>query len=320
MAVITVTNLSNQTVLIQEGYVQLAPGGVSTFERFLPDLEKMDDLMKLFIAGTIDISVAPSPEDLRWRNFLGYDEVTRSWAFQSNATTQYAGGFYDFSSSPDDFAPAITFGTAGAGVAAHIAIITGAVTVDEVTVRVTGTSITDAGVQTIGDTDDIVIPAGTAADSYFETKKFQGEVSIETISGTAISCNYGWTKYHDWNNQDFELLGFECLWESDSTDSASDIVLFHHKTTGWTYNGAGVPTPPTPVASRSIDHAGQNDQRVGAGAWKRSGLSVQVHGDTSEGVLFCVTSGNLGVGALSFRIMSLEVSLRKLPLGHLDHP
>jgi hypothetical protein len=234
--------------------------------------------------------------------------TSKVWPFQTNETTQYAGGFYEFAATDNDFSPSIMFGDAGVGVAAHFLVVLGAVTVDTLTIRVSGTSITDAGVQTVSDSEDIVIPADTAVDSYFETaKKWNGEVTVEAVSGTAVTANYGWSKYHDFGNTNFRVTGLEALWESDSTDSDSDIVLIHHKADGWTFNSGTEPTPPAPIASRSTDHAGQDTHRVGPGAWKRADLEVDIGGADSEGILFCVTSGSLGVGTLSFRTMSLEV-------------
>lgn len=235
---------------------------------------------------------------------------TRSWSFQTNTTTGYAGGFYDFAGSASDF-NSVSFGTVNAARAAHLLIVTGAVPGSTTTIQVTGTSITDAGVRTPSDTENLVVVASTAIDSYFETtKKWNGQVTINRLSGTAIFCNYGWAKYHDSQNLNFVVLGFECLWDSDSTDSTSDIELRHHTDTGWTYNFGAPPVPPTAIASRSGDYIAENTQQVGEGAWKRSNLGLAVTGSGVGGILFEVTSGSTGGGALSFRQMSLEVSLR----------
>lgn len=238
--------------------------------------------------------------------------LARNWAFETNATVGYAAGFYEHASSDDNFSPAVNFGTANVPKSAHVFVVTGAVPANEVTIRVTGTSIDDNGTRIESDTDDIVIPAGTAANSYFEVKKFNGVVSIETISGTPIACNYGWSKYHDANNNDFELIGLECLWESDATDSGSNIELIHHRADGWTFNGGASATPPTPVVSRAGDFGAENVNAVGPGAWKRADLSTIVRGSEAEGLLFRVTSGSTGIGSLSFRKLDLELTIRPL--------
>jgi hypothetical protein len=122
------------------------------------------------------------------------------------------------------------------------------------------------------------------------------------------NCNYGWSKYFDLQNQDFTVVGLECLWESDSTDSSSNIELRHHTSTGWTFNGGAAPTPPTPVAARATDYGTENTQEVGQGAWKRANLSLSVNGADSEGIMFEITSGSTGVGNLSFRNMTLQIT------------
>lgn len=235
--------------------------------------------------------------------------TTRSWTFQTNEAVQYVGGFYDFSGTDNDFSPSVNFGDPNYGKAAHVLFVLGGATVDELTIRVTGTSITDGGVQTPADTEDIVIPSATPLNSYFETsKKFNGQVTISVVSGTPVTMNYGWAKYHDFANQNFKVTGLECVWESDSTDSGSDIQLIHHKATGWTFNVGADPTPPA-LAARSIDHAGNDTHAVGPGAWKRTNLDQLVNGADSEGILFCIASGSTGLGSLSFRLLTCEVSL-----------
>jgi hypothetical protein len=242
---------------------------------------------------------------------------THSWGSQTNQTTQYVGGFYEFFVGNNDFSPSVNFGTVNSPMSAHIFVVTGAVTVDEVTIRVTGTSIDDNGVRTATDTADIVIPAGTPADSYFEAKKFLGQVAIETVAGTAVQCNYGWSKYFDDGNTDFQLLGFEALWESDSTDATSNIELLHHKATGWTYNVGAAPTPPTPLASRSVDLDPEDVHEVGPGAWKRTNIDTRIQGSKKEGILWRVTSGTTGIGTLSFRLLNIGVDMRNVSQGSL---
>lgn len=247
----------------------------------------------------------------------GFTRIINNWSFSTNSTApEYAGGFYTFASTDDDFSPLINFGDVNKAVGAHFFVVTGAVPVDNVQITVTGTSVNDAGVRVAADSEIITIPTGTVADSYIETSlKWNGELDIETTAGTAITCNYGFSKYHDFNNQDFKILGFEALWSSDASDSSSNIELIHHTSEGWTFNSGSTPDPPTPIASRSVDYAPEDEQRVGQGAWKRSNINAEVNGADSEGVLFRITSGSTGVGALSFRNLSLEISVELLPFG-----
>ena len=177
-------------------------------------------------------------------------------------------------------------------------LVLGALTVDELTIRVTGTSITDAGVRSAADAEDIVIPDATGADAFFETtKKWIGQVTITVVSGTAKPCNYGWAKYWDNHNTDFRVTGLEATWLGGANDAAPDIQLLHHKATGWTFNAAAEPTPPTPIASMDTDHGAESQIVNGeVGAWKRSNLSVDVDGALSEGVIWkIVTSANRAI-------------------------
>jgi hypothetical protein len=226
----------------------------------------------------------------------------KAWSFNSPAGasgTFYAGGFYEFSSTVDNFNPSINFGTANNSKAAHFMIVLGEQTVDELTIRVTGTSITDTAVRTTSDTQDIVIPSGTPVDTYYETsKKWLGQVAIVVVSGTAKNCNYGFCKYWDNNNVDFTVLGLEVTWLAGASDANPNILLYHHKTTGWTYNALAAPTPPTALAAMATDHVTEKVLTNGeAGAWKRTDLTQVVTGSQSEGIIWSyVTTANKAFG------------------------
>ncbi|MES0339854.1 MAG: hypothetical protein ABUK15_07345 [Anaerolineales bacterium] len=216
------------------------------------------------------------------------------WSFSSpsgSSGTFFWGGFYLNSGTANDFSAGPSFGTANASYAAHFFIVLGADTVDELTLTVTGTSINDTAVRTTSDTQNIVIPISTSANAYYETsKKWIGAVVITVASGTAKTCDFGFSKYWDANNSDFTVKGLEVTWLGGANDTAPDIQLIHHKTTGWTYTGSGA-TYPTALASMATDHVTEkqivNNQD---GAWKRSNLDVAVLGSASEGTLFAVTT------------------------------
>jgi hypothetical protein len=146
--------------------------------------------------------------------------------------------------------------------------------------------------------------------SYFEFKKFIGEVTIEAIAGTPVVCNYGWSKYYDANNQDFCVVGLECLWQSDAGDAVSDIELIHHRADGWTFNPGAEADPPPPLASRAGDLSPENDNHVGEMAWKRANIETLIRGSQAEGVIFRITSGSTGLGSLSYRMLNIELTLR----------
>jgi hypothetical protein len=128
------------------------------------------------------------------------------------------------------------------------AVFAGDGTVDtgQVGLRVTGTTVTDSGTRTTTDTqvitEDITSPA---LDAYVETtKKFIGAVTYElyVVSGSptaySVSFNYGLAKYEDFGNRDFMITDLEIGGLGGANDTAAEIVLLHHKTTGWSYSAA----------------------------------------------------------------------------------
>jgi len=222
----------------------------------------------------------------------------KSWSFDSPSGasgTFYFGGYYDFAGTHNNFNPAVNFGTANASYAAHFFVVLGVQTVDQLTLRITGTSMDDEATRTAGDTEDIVIPNATAVDTYYETtKKWLGQVAISVVSGTAQNCNYGWCKYWDNNNNDFVVVGLEATWLGGANDATPDIRLRHHKSSGWTYNAGSTPTPPTALSSMNTDHVTEiqvvNNEH---GAWKRDDLSTTVSGSGIEGTIIeIVTTAN----------------------------
>ena len=284
-----------------KSYVVAIPGNGMVDSNYAVD-HTLSDLP----SGVFPASYAPKVD--RTPTTFGFETDgqgghTRNWAFSTNATDGWAGGFYEFDSGNDDFSVAATWGTAGKSYAAHVGFVQGAVSANEITIRVTGTSIDDATGETLADTEDIVISAG-AANRYFETaKKWNGQVTIVTIAGTAVAFNHGWVKYWDHQNRDFVVTGLEALWDSDSASPGSDIALIHHSSAGWTYQASGGPLH-SHVAERSADHT-DDDNDLGYGAWKKTGLSVAVNGRNSEGILFHITSAGTGLGSQSFRSLNL---------------
>ena len=234
----------------------------------------------------------------------------KSWTFDSPAGgfgTFYFGGFYEFASTDNDFSGGPTFGTANASKAAHFFTVLGATTVDELTIRVTGTSIDDQGNRATSATEDIVYGNGIAANTYKETtKKWLGTITITVLSGTAKTCNYGFCKYWDNNNRNFVVLGLEATWLGGANDASPNIKLRHHKATGWTFSGGNPPTPPTELGAMATDHSTE-DQVIKDenGAWKRDNLSTAIVGDNGEGTMFeVVTTQNktFELGNLLLRI------------------
>lgn len=220
----------------------------------------------------------------------------KAWGFRSQDAgtgTSYVGGFYIFNSGNNDFTSQQTLGTANVSYAAHALLVLGEDTVDDLTIRISGASITDGGVRNGSDTEDIIFSHPALANAYAETsKKWLGQITIDHISGTAKQCNWGYCKYWDNNNADFRVLGLEATWRGGANDSDPDIQLLHHKATGWTYNAGATPTPPTAIASMKTDHTPDHEVANNIeNAWKRNDLSTIVSGGNGEGTIIALVVG-----------------------------
>ena len=228
-----------------------------------------------------------------------------------NITTQglgaspdvYAAGFYEAPAADADLTQASltqTLGTANKSEAAHAFIVASGVgTTDgsDLVITVTGISITDAGVRNDSDSEVIVADAtAMSINEYFETaKKWLGQVTytISSTAGTtyAATFNYGFCKYDDFGNRDFKVTDFEAVGLAGANDTNADIILFHHSSTGWTYNASAFVPGGTKICQLSTDHS-DDDQLVSSEhfTYKRSVLSTTVSGSDAEGVIALITS------------------------------
>lgn len=233
---------------------------------------------------------------LKW----GANASTRAFTFSSPSGgfgVTYAGGHYRFGSSDDDFNPGINFGTANGAYGDHIFLVAAAgdsLGTDTV-VRINGTTINDLGVRSAGVNVDLTLDDAGAAGAMYETsEKWLGQVSITKLSGPDLLCNYGGAKYWDDNNENFKVEGVDVTWLGGANDASANLILRHHKPTGWTYNAAAEPTPPTPIDTMNTDYVTEINVINGEeGAWKRTNLSELVDGSADEGILIeIVTSAN----------------------------
>lgn len=259
---------------------------LNAFNAFQEDVVRASEASAAFIA-LLESQIKDLEEQLKVKR-----SSEKSWGFRSpqgSTDIVYAGGFYQHSGAANDFSAGPTFGTANASYAAHFFVVLGAATVDILTLTVTGTSINDDGTRVAADSQNIVIPSGAPVDSYYETpKKWLGTVTITVASGTAKTCDFGFSKYWDNNNSDFSIEGLEVTWLAGANANV-DIKLCHHKgapgNRDWTYTGSGA-TPPTAIATLAGDHSTE-DQVVNdeCGAWKRSNLDVFINGGGADGIL-----------------------------------
>ena len=210
--------------------------------------------------------------------------------------TFYFGGYYDYAGAANDFNPSVNFGTANSSYAAHFFAVcaAGGAGGTDTVIRVSGTSIDDSATRTGSDTEDITIDDAGAAGAYYEGKKWIGQIAIVKVSGPDLLCNYGLAKYWDNSNSDFRVTGLEVSWVGGANDAGPNVILRHHRASGWTYNAGAAPSPPAGIASLQGDHVTEYQVVNGEpGAWKRTDLNTTVDGDDSEGTIWeVVTTAN----------------------------
>lgn len=223
------------------------------------------------------------------------------------AGTYYTDGFYRASTNAKiatQASPTQNYGTAGVAYAARAFVVCGGaggvVGGGTVALRVSGTSITDAGVRTPGDTEDIIPDiTAVALNQYLQTtKKWVGQISFAlTITAGApaaynLDFNYGFARYQNVLSSDFTIICFEGTGLAGATDAGFNVELLHHKATGWTYNnGAFSPGSLPAIFNLQTVHAGDDNLNNGDPfSFKRSGLAVAVAGSTGEGFLIRVTT------------------------------
>lgn len=233
---------------------------------------------------------------------------TRDYSFTTQGLgngTYYRGGFYRAPAASvtlTQASPTQTFGTANIAYSAHGFVVCGGVgTVNTgvVGLRITGTSITDEGVETVSDADTIITDITTTSlNKYFEGKKFSGIITFQLIvmSGSpttySLTFNYGYAKYEDAGNRNFYVTGLECVGLAGANDAGFNIELLKHDETGWTYNASAFVPGGDVIASLITDLPIKND--IGTGlpfAWKRSDLTEYVKSSNAdEGVIYRITT------------------------------
>lgn len=223
-------------------------------------------------------------------NFKSFDT---GWSFVSPAGssgTFYVGGFYLLPATSYTPAGGTALGTANSAYHAHAFLVLGAASTDMV-VRFTGTSVDEAGNRTPGYTYDIDTSGG-ATNDYFETPtKWVGQVSVSLLSGTGVIINHGFCKYWDNQNSDFRITGLEVTGRAGANDTNPNFGIIRHQPTGWTYGGVSGAIPPAYVADMQTDYVTEYQFVNGEHfAWKRIGLSEEINGSGSEGLICVVTT------------------------------
>jgi len=214
----------------------------------------------------------------------------------------YLNGFYLFSGTDANLTqagPTQTFGTANAGHAGHAFFVFGAGATDgiNITITVSGTSIDDDGVRTAGDSEVLYTGpvAGLTLDDYLETAlKWLGTVTYTlTSDGVNFTCdfNYGFCKYHDYDNHNFYVKWVEFTGLADANDTGFDIEVLHHAATDWTYAASGFVPTDAAICQRSVDYVTEKSIIGGEDfAYKRVNLNQFVEGSAKEGFIIRITT------------------------------
>jgi hypothetical protein len=236
------------------------------------------------------------------------------------AGTYWSHGFYQApaaSASLSEVSTTQNYGTANVAYGAYAFIVAsgpGSTDAGTVSIEVSGTSITDAGVRTAADTEVLVPDITTmATHDYFQTdKKWIGQITYTLVPAGGASTfnaifNYGLAKYQTMGGIEFEVTDFEVTGLAGANDSAFECELLLHDENGWTYNGAAFVPGGTTIAVLNTDY-GAEDQ-LGSGdyfSWVRNNLSqvVDSTGVWPDGVIVKVVVGQTdAVKFANIRIM-----------------
>jgi hypothetical protein len=254
---------------------------------------------------------------MSYLNYLTYIPFS-FYGGDSVAGTYYRAGYYKAPVSDANLtqaSPTIVLGSVNVSYATHaFAVSGGNGTTDagDLVLTASGTSITDAGVRTSTDSEQVVPNAlSSPINTYYETiKKWIGAVTWTLTSSTGPNFSYtfnaGFAKYEDFGNKDFVVSGFQVVGDAGVNDSGFNVELLHHKAAGWTYHATAFVPGSSVLANMNTDHGAEKDLFSGDGfAYKRTNLSTAIGGNDSEGVIVRITTGT----ANSINNMDITVAI-----------
>lgn len=262
--------------------------------------------------GVLYFKQSGSASNTGWQA-VGGTPTYKSYSLSNpgNSGTFYVGGHYAYDAADANLtiggAVTQTFGTAGEAHGSHAFCVAAGAGGADLVLTVTGVSITDAGVKNDTDSEIIVADADAATtDEYFETsKKWLGQITY-TLTGAAGSFdfNYGFVKYEDFGNRDFTITDFEGTGECRANETGLNIELLYHEATAFIYDAAAFIPNQTALISLATDYGTNNDVANGDGfAYKRTGLTTAVNGDSGEGLIIRVTTAvNNSINDASFHV------------------
>lgn len=257
-----------------------------------------------------------SDNSLRFQDGDGNNHVIHGFpAFKSETvTTQglganpdvYAFGYYEFSTTDANLnqgSTTVAFGDANVAHDGHAFVVcggAGSVDTGVVGLRVTGTSITDAGVRTTSDSETIIADITTVSlNDYVEGKKWLGIITFELfiVSGSpttySLDINYGLSAYEDFANNDFTIINILAMGLGGASDNDFDVKLVFHNSSNWVYAATGFSAVQSANVIASLVGDQGVDDKIASNKhfrWKRTGLTQFVSGASAEGFLVLISS------------------------------
>jgi hypothetical protein len=168
------------------------------------------------------------------------------------------------------------------------------------TLYVIGATADTAGNVTDPDTSVIVFASTDSINHYQQTaERFLGDIEIKRISTADSARSTNIITVSPWSNfdTDFTVKKFLVNGGGAGTSTVNEIILLHHKTSGWTFNASGLTMPdnfPATIFDFSDDY-GTYIRTVLNQQWgyERRDLDTYVNADSNEGiVLFIDTNAN----------------------------
>lgn len=233
---------------------------------------------------------------------------TETMATQSTTGIFYTHGHYDYSITDANLTQALQtqlHGSVNEASGVHASVVAGGPGAASggagpVEIEVSGTSITEGGVRTPGDTEILVVDiTAMSLDQYFETvKKWIGQVTytLKNASGSTQTTfnadfNYGHCKYTDMSDKSFVIKEFKITGFAGNNDPGFDVRLLKHSAIGWTYAAAGFVPGNGALASLATDYGTESNLVNGESfAWDRTGINSSIDGAGSEGFIVEITT------------------------------
>jgi hypothetical protein len=168
------------------------------------------------------------------------------------------------------------------------------------TLYVIGATADTVGNVTDPDTSIIVFASTDSLSHYQQTdKRFLGDIEIKRISAADSARSTNIITVSPWTNfdTDFTVKKFLAEGGSNGTSTVNEIILLHHKLSGWTFNAAGLTMPgdfPAALFDFNADY-GSYVRFVLNQQWgyEMRGIDTDINADSGEGiVLFINTSSN----------------------------